>query len=135
MEHNYFIFIRDKITILLVEYKNEKGFEMRNKIIKGLVLLTLSTTILTGCNSGKILTYKHNEVKCGEEVLRYLKYKEKYNLGCSIEKDGLSGYGISIFKYENTKENECYSEVHIEDAPIQFIEKYFGEDFNEIKGD
>ena len=106
---------------------------MRNRIIKGLVLLTLSTTILTGCNFSKILTYKYDEVKCGEEVLKYLKYKEKYNLGCSIEKDGSSGYGISIFKYENTKENECYSEVRIENAPIEFVKKYFGEDFNEVK--
>lgn len=46
---------------------------MIKKIIKTLGMCALSTLILTGCNSGKILIYKYDEVKCGEEVLRYLK--------------------------------------------------------------
>ena len=108
---------------------------MKNKAIKRLILLLLPTMFLTGCNSNEIvLTYKNYPVDCGKEVLKYFKNKEEYDLGCSIERDGLY-YDICIFKYKDTSKNVSYKEVSINDASREFVIKYFGEDFNKVNED
>ena len=103
---------------------------MKNKAIKRLILLLLPAMFLTGCNSNskKTMLYGDYEANCGKEVLTYLKYKEDYDLGCSIEKDR-SRYDIYIFKYKDTDKNKDYREVFINNAPREFVEKHFGEDF------
>ncbi|MBQ9014015.1 MAG: hypothetical protein IJ094_10785 [Bacilli bacterium] len=106
---------------------------MIKKIIKTLGMCALSTLILTGCGERKIYTYRHHEVECGKAILKYFKNKDRYNLGHSIEKDGYSGYDILIFKYSNTKDNEDYKEVVIDGAPLKFVKKYFGEEFDKVK--
>ena len=103
---------------------------MKNKAIKRLILLILPMILITGCNRGdkKTLIYSDYEANCGKEVLTYLKYKTEYDLGCSIEKDGLR-YDLYIFKYKDTDKNKDYKEVFINNAPREFIEKHFGRDF------
>ena len=105
---------------------------MKNKAIKRLILLLLPMILLTGCE--KILPYSDYEADSGKEILRYLKYKEEYDLGCSIEKDGLR-YDICIFKYKDTDKNKDYREVFIDNATREFVEKHFGRDFDKIKKD
>lgn len=106
---------------------------MTKNIIKVLGVCVLSTFMLTGCGEKEIYTYKHYEIECGKEILKYFKNKDKYNLGHSIEKDGYSGYDILIFKYSNTKDNENYKEVVINDVPLTFVKKYFGEEFDKVE--